>query len=255
MFTFSSRGAARRSSAASTAPRSPRASPHTTASLAEARTRSRCARSTPLGNPDPRRRRGVRRRHRRPRRAGRHSPANNALLIANTVSFNGTAEPGHDRRAARGHDVAGQRDRVGHRQLDDRASAPCPTATHTYAVRAIDAATNASTPPPGRSPSTPCCRTRRSPAGRADAAITDATPTFAPLRRGGRDVRVQHRRRRRTPRARPVHGADADAGPAHALGPRRRPRRQPRQHARDPRASPSTPSRPDTTITAGPNAA
>ena len=64
---------------------------------------------------------------------------------------------------------------------------------------------------------------------------------------------MQHRRGRPHRLPEPVHDADAQSGPAHALGPRGRPRRQPRQHARDPELHVDTVA-PDTTINTGPNA-
>ena len=87
--------------------------PHTTGRSRRARTRSRCARSTPpatsIGTPASR---TFVVDTNAPAAPVVEAPANNALLMANTVAFNGTAEPGTTVRTARGHDAEGQRGRV-----------------------------------------------------------------------------------------------------------------------------------------------
>ena len=209
-------------------------SPHTTVTLAHGAPHVRGARHRCRRQPRSRRRRRGRSPsiRRPPTRRSSTSPDNNALLIANTVAFNGTAEPGTTVELREGTTLTGSAIASG-TGLWTIVMGAVPDGTHTYAARAIDAATNASSPTtrtvtvdtgaPGhddhRRPERPGQRRH------ADVHV---------LVRGGRDVRVQHRRGRPHGVPEPVHDADAQSGPAHALGPRGRPRRQPRQHARDP---------------------
>ena len=151
------------------------------------------------------------------------APANNALLMANTVAFNGTAEPGATVELREGTTLRGSAVASG-TGLWTIVMGAVPDGPHTYAARAIDAATNTSTPTT-RTVTVDTVLPDTAILSGPDGPISDTTPTFGFSSEADATFECSHRRRRPHRLREPVHDADAQPGPAHALGPRRRPRR------------------------------
>ena len=194
----------------STAPRSAPCPAGYTGPRRRARTRSTCARSTPAATPT-----------RRPRRArGRSTPSRPNAPVVTSPGQQRAADRQHDRvqrhrragldgRGARGHDVAGQRDRLGHGQLHDRArrGAGRPARLRGAGDRRREQREHGHHAAGHR---------RHRAAGhddrqRAERADHHRHADVHVLVRAGRDVRVRDRRRRAHRVHDAVHAADAAA--------------------------------------------
>ena len=117
-----------------------------------------------------------RHRSRPPRRSSR-PPASNALLIVQHDRVQGTAEIGATVELRGGRDARRERGRVGDGQLDDRGGRRARRHAHLRGARDRRRHQHEYGRPTAPSPSTPACRTRRSPAARP-ARRNDDTPTF-----------------------------------------------------------------------------
>jgi hypothetical protein len=104
------------------------------------------------------------------------SPVNNALLMTNTVAFNGTAEPGTTVELREGATLTGSAVASGTGNWTIVMGA-VPDGPHTYAARAIDTATNASAPT-NRTVTVDTALPDTAITGGPNGPISDATPTF-----------------------------------------------------------------------------